>query len=292
MTAKDFVRPDSVTDGMSRLYYFERPGALMRYLDQVPNPAPGMAQSIQEDDGGWAGTPNIDEAKRLFIEGWPQGVVEMRGMVEDIERVLLDKIPRPTTHRDVYGSDVDISAYMEGDPECMVDWRIEPQTDQGIRIIVNGTFSAGISQRKIKARGAAIVAFLHALQMVDIPAELWGYWAVNNYDDAKHEVWVRISRPGYEIDIERVAFLLAHPSMLRRIVFAAWEREDQATRDRFGFRKDRGYGHVHNLGEDERSDGDLYLPGMIFSDKRWDSAESSVEWILEELGKHGVELIG
>lgn len=290
------MRPDSIREGKHRVYIFERPGHLMQHIESNPQ----THENAQSEETGahmrkWSGTDSIEHAKRLFIEGWHEGVVEMQNVTEDIERTLLDRIPRPEMRHDVTGAEVDITAYMAGEPECMLDWHTHPQNDLGIRIVVNGTFSGGMDQRIIKSRGAAVVAFIHALQLLDIPAELWGYWAVDTHTRKhgmrKHEVWCRISRPGYEVDIERVAFMLAHPSMLRRIMFALWEREPSQIRRDFRFRPSGGYGGVREWPASERGEHDLYLPGMTYGDGRWGSAAKAVEWILDELGKHGVELI-
>lgn len=273
-----------------RLREYDRVGELARYLTTTPNPH--SKPSSETTQVGWTGTRNYAEAIKMLEIGWAEGVVEMKEIVEDVERVLLDQIPHPVIKRGLSGSDVDMGAYLSGEPENMLEWEAAPISEQGIKIIVNGSASASVSPRTIKARGAVIVATIHALQMLEIPVELWGVWTGRRYAGRKTyqaETRVRISRPGYELDIERVAFVLAHPSMLRRIVFSVWEREEpKAWRKAIGIEPDTGYGTPtdSNFGGEH----DIYLGKMYANEPQWLDTTLAVEWILNELRKLGVEL--
>ena len=269
-----------------RIQEFDRIGEAVNYLQRKPNPVDRPAS--ETGSHRWTGSRDMKHALELLEVGWPEGLVEMKGMVENIERVLLDRIPRPTVHRDLSGSDVDIGAYLSGEPENMLEWQAQPANSEGIKLVVNGSASAGVSARVIKARGAVVVATIHAMQMLEIPVELWGVWA-SSRDRYHSETRIQISRPGYELDIERVAFILAHPSMLRRIAFGIWEREEPKDwRKRIGIEPDTGYGRPTD--SNFAGENGIYLGRMGSWEEHWLDTHTAVEWILARLHDFGVEL--
>lgn len=260
---------------------FDRFGELYKHLTTSEYHAPKHQRDSHDPNYGFTRTHTFDEALDLLQVGWPEGLVEMGGMVEDIERTLLERVPGPVIERDVTGSDVDIGAFLTGEPEHMIEWKPNPAPTDGVKILVNCTASADVSPATIMSRGAAVVSMLHALRIMEIPSDLYLAWG--NQSRQAFTAVLHASRPDHEADIERLAFAIAHPSMLRRLVFALMEQEQAHKELGVG----AGYGHPR---DHKMEDATLTLPSMMGDDPRWSSPSHAVEWVLKEFDRMGIEL--
>jgi hypothetical protein len=122
--------------------------------------------------------------------------------------------------RDVSGDFFDVGDFLAGEPECWWNEQGEAKRE-AINIIVNVGFWAGMSAENIKKRGGALVGLIDNLQRQGYIVNL--NVCVMTYDRIKKE-YVRIlvntgTRP---LDIANIAYMVANPLFLRRIVFAFW----------------------------------------------------------------------
>ena len=80
---------------------------------------------------------------------------------------------------------------------------------------------------------------------------------------------------------------LAHASMLRRLLFSAWETVPRTALKTFHISLGKGYGSVGELTDDR---GDIYLPCANAADAQWASVEAARKWVLRQLEAQGVQL--
>jgi hypothetical protein len=64
---------------------------------------------------------------------------------------------------------------------------------------------------------------------------------------SRFEEYVPIKQSGQVLDLDAAAFVLVHPAVLRRLMFACKEREDPGIRRRFGFKYESGYGRPEDV---------------------------------------------
>lgn len=118
-----------------------------------------------------------------------------------------------------------IPAYAAGVPEDM----FVPLEDGAanskpiVRIAVNVVCSAFVEPQDIINRGAAVVALIDKIQSEGQRVELIAFCHIEGYRNDRYLMSVTVKRPEEPIDMDRVAFALAHPSMLRRCFFRAIE---------------------------------------------------------------------
>ena len=118
-----------------------------------------------------------------------------------------------------------IPAYAAGVPEDM----FVPLEDGAanskpiVRIAVNVVCSAFVEPQDIINRGAAVVALIDKIQSEGQRVELIAFCHVEGSRNDRYIMSVTVKRPEEPIDMDRVAFALAHPSMLRRCFFRAVE---------------------------------------------------------------------
>jgi len=118
-----------------------------------------------------------------------------------------------------------IPAYAAGVPENM----FVPLEDGAanskpiVRIAVNVVCSAWVEPQDIINRGAAVVALIDKIQSEGQRVELIAFCHIEGRRNDRLIMAVTVKRPEEPIDMDRVAFALAHPSMLRRCFFRVVE---------------------------------------------------------------------
>lgn len=118
-----------------------------------------------------------------------------------------------------------IPAYAAGVPEDM----FVPLEDGAanskpiVRIAVNVVCSGWVDPQDIINRGAAVVALIDKIQSEGQRVELIAFCHIEGSCNERYLMSVTVKRPEEPIDMDRVAFALAHPSMLRRCFFRVVE---------------------------------------------------------------------
>jgi hypothetical protein len=88
-------------------------------------------------------------------------------------------------------------------------------------------------------------------------------------------------------DIDKLAFICAHPAFFRKLVFCAMEHENSNFRSKHGITSGGGYGRVDNNSDFLESEYNLlpdYNP-MLFR-----TPEGSKKWIKENAKRVGIEI--
>jgi hypothetical protein len=118
-----------------------------------------------------------------------------------------------------------IPGYAAGVPENM----FVPQDDGAsnakpiVRIAVNVVCSGWVDAQDIINRGAAVIALIDKIQSEGQRVELVAFCHVESRNDDRIIASVTVKRPEEPVDMDRIGFALAHPSMLRRAMFRVIE---------------------------------------------------------------------
>ncbi len=237
----------------------------------------------------WTGTANFAQALTLARDGWKDGEQHVNRMSMPLFDMVSTMIERPYIIMDTEGQDIDIAAYLDGEPEC---WqRTETRVSEGsgrriFQLVYCGTVSAGIDTNVIIARGAALVALVQLLEYAGHGVEAILAFSVSN-SNAKSEQYVTIKSADQPVDTARLAFAFAHPSSFRRIAFSVQETLDETQRRMFGF---GNYGMYGFPPFEALSQGDIYIGGASLYDAQWQTPESAQAWIIGQLQKQGITL--
>lgn len=223
-----------------------------------------------------------EDTLKLAINGWPEGVEQIRKYTEVLEQKLGSSLKIDEYFYDVTGQDFDLDRVLIGEPEAWLNTeQVEVQAPalHNLKLVFNFSTSAGVDSEYIQRRGAAIVALISLLQKTRRSVEVVaGAKSMNRQTGQFFSMNVTIKKAGDSLDLDKLAFALIHPCFQRRLYFgvqeAAWEQLPV------------GYGKIIDL-EDK---GDIYIGGMNSSTHEFKSNESTEQWILEELKKQGVEL--
>lgn len=204
--------------------------------------ASGIRLSSIESDYNFTGTRNMAEAVNLARAGWPEGRAKM---LAALSLAAAATAPRQAmkTRYDVAGEAPDVGRYLAGDPACMVNRaRATDRRKPVIRVLASVGAPSMCETSHMINRGAAILAQVDAWEESGWSVELeliQESHFLRSRDDSRPRSMpnapmadyivnyhVMLKRAGEQLELDRVAFALIHPSMLRRLCFAIDERLD------------------------------------------------------------------
>ena len=235
----------------------------------------------------WSGGLDWKGSKKLALMGWQKGLEEIDKFQVRVNELITSKI---VIHKPVYavaGNFIDIGNYLSNDPECFISKEYNENIQDGkiIKIVCSISFSSAISPEIITQRGAIVCALIDAIEYAGYSTEVIANVAIashsaNRCGSYKEKGWFEVdvtlkkaNQPLNRIDL---AFCLAHPAMLRRIIFSAAEIEgwsDYTT----------NYGYPSKA----TNKGDIYIE-EVFSGVVSD--DDAIKWIVSELQKLGITI--
>jgi hypothetical protein len=292
---------------MSEEYIMHRFESIHEFVKASEAGARGGEASHRIGSGGsgygknWHGTKDyktaVDNAK---YGTWNPGeLLEYRNIFDDLEP-RLRKFTHVEYHRgmDVSGFEVNMQAYLDGEPDCMFEW--EPNEDQVTRrvitLIIGHSISAGCTSQELFIRGQAAIALVRALALLGFELEIWSEETVSGYGrGVKADYFttlVRLHGAGEIMDESAVEFAVGNPSWLRRLLFGFQEGQPQNIRSKFGF-GEGGYGSCTPIKHGKLVGADLELDlGQRWFGEGWGSkeqtAEDGMKWAFQQLQKAGV----
>lgn len=250
-------------------------------------------KSREVSRGDWFMSKDYDEAEKFAREGWKKGREDVEAMMASFAAVVAS-VKRQEIRYELSGGTVDIGRYLSGEPECFAEWTDSESDIVGpkmIHIVFNFTVSGGISTETIRLRGAAIAALIQAFELAGRRVKLTLVVCVQPEQYGFHDklMLVRINAKEYDqpMQIDQVAFTLAHAAMLRRFYFSFVEQLPSDYAHAFG--ANSSYGHIQEvpLTEDR---GDIYMPQARYSDPQWDSKARAIQWVKDTLRQFNVTL--
>lgn len=217
-----------VTD---RAFTWDQYLAHVKTRHTVQGPARWGREGLEGNDRKWAGTRTLNEAIELAEAGWPEGTARM---LQELEHEMSGDLPSlfPARDYDLAGEFPDVAAYCAGQLDHMVSM---DEANTGIsfviRLGVNGGVPAHFSPEAVTKYGAAVLSHAVAFQKAGYSVAIdWIKVArtMGEKVEQVHLLRVELLTAGGVLDVDRAAFILTHPSMLRRLWFADIETLPEA----------------------------------------------------------------
>lgn len=265
---------------------FDSFGEFIRYAKDNIN----RISSDKKYDKDWHGphAESLDSACDLALKGWTDIRSDVDAILGDVTDRLADRLA--DLYKPMYdfgGAYVDMGRYVEGDPECMVNFSATADKSMGrvVKVVVAGTASAYIDPKDIIKRGIAVLALIDTINKLGFGVELWWDSTIEGRGNGNlYSTAVKLHDSADTLDINSVMFSLAHPSMLRRLTFSVQERsEKQAEQGANG----GGYGVPADLGTVVLNDYDVIVEKL--QNGRGDIVNNPLEWVMSTL--KGLELV-
>ncbi|CUW38804.1 protein of unknown function [Magnetospirillum sp. XM-1] len=229
------------------------------------------------------GTPTWDAAMDLARNGWQEGRDRLVRTF-DAATALQRTATVQARFLDVAGAYPHAALAAAGAPDCM--WSLGDThiaAKPVVRILTGQGVRSGVDAKWIINRGAALLSHIDRLEDAGYSVELTAIHAAS-YQGWRHETSYTVKRAGEPLELDRLAFVLAHPSMHRRMVFALRE---QATEP--GFRKAFGGNYGGTCRPLEVPDDVIFLPHIDPDEAGpWLTVESAVANIGAALEARGI----
>lgn len=262
---------------------------------EMSNFSRSSMKSDSEHSKEWSGTDTFKEAMELARNGWPEGLETIYSLTEKIKNfngVLGSQVKKLSTYYDFGGDYADVDRYLTGIPEAMGNFDEEIVQGAGkiITIVLNLSASCGVSTQTMELRGATTAALIDVLEYcgrsceVIITAGISASFGGSGGRELEYRCTVK--RAGEALDIDRMAYALAHPACFRRLVFSLMEQENKDIRQ--GFNIGGSYGCP--LTSEEQ--GDIYIDCQSLYKEKIFKPENAVGWVLKQLKNQGIEVEG
>jgi hypothetical protein len=175
---------------------------------------------------------------------------------------------------------------LENEPECWIQYEpvLVDAPGKVLRLVFNICASAGISPDTIIAKGAVVAALVILLERAGFRIAVEIVNAIRG--SIEHEMWVPVKSADQDLDLPRLVFALAHPSMLRRIWVA--HQETLSPNVRAAVCIPGGGGTPIECKPENR--GDIYIGRSMLGEPQWTDTQSTTRWVVSELKKQGVQI--
>lgn len=273
--------------------FFEFPdmAALWRQSEAPETGAMGRESRLGQN-ASWYGTKTWEEAIRLARYGWPEGLKKLKPIMASVYDSIGSQVLVEHMVLDTEGEFPDVQAHVMGLPESMV--RLErglvERSGRIVRVVYNVGASSAVKPDVIMRRGAMAAAVCDSIGRAGYLCEVVGHkWygrSANKTDPDLIGLIFPIKRADEPLNLERLAFCMAHPSMLRRILFGVGETFPEELRETFHQHKGGSYGCSNHT--PEGLCGDLYFPRLMGSEPEWETPEAAEKETLRMLKDLGI----
>ena len=231
-------------------------------------------RASQKEPDKWSGNVTVKEAVQLASYGWRKGRDQMSNEL-DMAHNSTSFERLPSFEYDVAGYMPNVPLYVAGCPAHMMSpLGGESAMGKVVDIKVNISASYDNSPERLMRRGASILSLIDKLEDSGLSCNV----ITCEYTEASQGkgfflIEFPIKKAGQPMDIDRCAYALVHPSMLRKLCFVACEQELKAEKN-----WNYGYGLPRNVPIHERQ-GCVYFPEL--SDMIEDDMESQMAKTIE-----------
>lgn len=245
---KDFpeIQEQILNDRRPVVRVFEDMDVFWDYLEQpIPN-------TRKRDRSVAARYPNCyKEAMKLAREGWPEGRELIKNTMAKIDMKLGINVVEPVITYDVVGDEVDVGAYLGGQPENMLAWQDAETTKKMVRIVVNTTWH-GSHNAAIK-KGAIACTVADIVDRYGWRSEIIAASGVNA--SVSWELYLTVKKFSEPLNIDRIAYMIGSPEWDRFQIFRAEEQENEPIGPKLW--QGSGYGGAAQVSAHGR--GDIYI---------------------------------
>lgn len=176
-------------------------------------------------DSDFRGASSINAAAERARNGCPEiGRDSQERAYSSVRELESDAIPtiQPTSYNDVAGAYCDVGLYLDGEPECMINYQPASVSSYGaiVDMVVNGSANRHIDSKALEKRGRECVRAIIALELAGYQVSVTWEKTSRGADGNVGRIVVPIKSAGGILDPGALAYAIADVSMLRLLGFA------------------------------------------------------------------------
>lgn len=202
--------------------------------------------STERGDSEWAGTSSYDEAVKLLTCGYTDILGRLSLGIKKAMKSLQDyDFSKSSIIEDVQGAAPIVPNYLRGLPKTMSYRQPISKKVKTINIVYAPTANCGTGAEEFIEAGIALLSAIRAIEKSNIAIKLDCMFK-NSYGGREAVIGsVQIKNYRDRLDLQKLCFPIAHPSMLRRIGFKFLETVPGLTNRGFA----SGYGRSPDMSE-------------------------------------------
>jgi hypothetical protein len=244
---------------MSKPYYRNHFESLGDFLKASRLPSLSEAKSSKREGRGeeeFSGTRTFDQALNLAEKGWPEGRAKLMTAMASAQS---SPTFTPAITMDVAGAYPIAALAAAGDPCSMVDLApVEDRVRPIVRLLIQRAGSSAYDVNEFTSYGAAVMSYVEGLEGAGFRCEITLCFASDLKSDGDQCTTVLVKRAEEPIELDRMAFVMVHPAMFRRICFAVFETIPGLSQ----VLEKNGYGYSRNPRSEEAERGQCIIPGI------------------------------
>jgi hypothetical protein len=236
------------------------------------------ASGIDNDERThWAGA-DLATAREYARHGWEEGAALIGSRLPEFH---VEEVPAFEYLLAEEGSEPDVGAFLAGEELCMGDMRRVPVAKPVVTIGVDMSVSANVSAAQMMRVGQSVFAVVERLRAMGYPTAVDAVFAVKARNGDRIELRLNVQTTDQPVHGGLLAFYVAHPSSLRRAMFALAETLPTHVRDTFRFHSGGGYGSL-DVGR-SKADYDEWAPSAMTSE------EGVAAWVADVIARRTEE---
>lgn len=200
--------------------------------------------SSKSGSKNFTGTRSYDEAKMLFQNGYTDILDKVKLGVNSNLKVS-KTINRRKVETGVVGYAPHIPNAIMGLPNSMILTHSQPQKVKATSIVYCICENCGTEAKEFIKSGICVLSAINSLELRGIRVNLdVAFFNAESYGDDNQRTLATVKVKDYRehMDLQKLCFPVAHPSMFRRFGFKWIETVPELTDDYYSF----GYGHSVN----------------------------------------------
>lgn len=251
--------------------------------------ANGSSSGSNGNGKKWYGSDSYAEAQAMLRDGWPEGREKMGKALEQSSAGIRQQIGNRLSF-DLAGAYPIVPLFCAGVAEHMVHIGEDTRAQQPIiRFRISIAASAGVSANSIMARGAAILSWVDWLESNDQRCEI----IVEEYVYAGSRMYsceVMFKRANAPLDVDRAAYCLINPGMLRRQFFR--HLEVMAAKSEVAeVVRSASYGIPDDGPAPEDGAPEVYFGRMHLDEPQWRDPAKAAEFIRQQISNAGIRAV-
>ena len=185
------------------------------------NSAMGDSKDSETGSKSFTNTNSYKEAEELLKYGWSEKLPEIKKALGQFERVNAGtaSVSRQRPALGIAGFTPHIPNAILGLPNSMIYTNKEPQKVKVIRILYGQHAHAGVKANDLTKAGIEVLKIVNRLESngYRVQLDIIPYTGTGERQTAICNCTIKEYRQ--PLDLKKIAFPIAHPSMLRRIMF-------------------------------------------------------------------------
>lgn len=218
------------------------------------------SQRKEKTGGDWYATEDYARAVYLLTHGWDSAAQKMAQKVKmTVAAGQTVRSSKPSYN--VVGSQASVPRYLQGIPTNMVSRQMIHSKQKVVTVTKGITYAARWTPEAILRESVKALQIIQSMENAGQRVRLNVMIAISDDDTKHHHICkVCVKQPDERMNISKMAFALAHPSMLRRF-FMKWIEVDPFAEHDMGW----SYGYPASLPIKEKgmAENEYYIPEEI-----------------------------